>query len=348
MIYKTIKDLYKEPIVKFTKNSPKEILQYAVGGLLYTPATNKNIARKITHSEIPYLTSIALCLEDAIGSGQVTEAEACVKNTLEEIKKASNVCIDSEELPLIFIRVREPKQITRLYKKCGDLLELITGFLIPKFDKDNMQEYIESFHKVSEKLTSPIYILPIIESSKAIYQQKRIDNLLQIREGLEQIKDSVLNVRVGAADFSNIYGIRRKINECIWDVRVVSDCLADILNMFSRDFVVSGGVWEYFGSEEDSDKTSPWLQGFKNELALDKLNGMIGKTCIHPTQLKYVQENLIVSREEYEDALQILSIDVSKCGVIKGVRQGKMNEVRTHSNWAKKIINLANIYGVKE
>lgn len=358
MIYSSFNDInyFKEPEVNFNKNTPKEILQYCVGSLLYTPATNKKIANKILNKEIPHLKAIALCLEDAIGSGQVAEAEKQVKETLSVLDGNKNFL--EGDLPLIFIRVREPQQMWRLYRKCGSLLELITGFLIPKFNKDNMQDYIENFHKVKEKMETPLYILPIIESTNAIYIQNRIDNLLQIREGLDLIKDEVLNVRVGGADFSNIFGIRRKMSDTIWDVRVVSNCLADIINMFSKDYVVSGAVWEYF----DSGKLNygydistgvqiqlvdyAWKIGLKKELYLDRLNGMIGKTCIHPKQLEWVQKSLIVNREDYEDATQIVNASVSEYGVLNG--HGKMNELRTHINWAKKIIKLASIYGVKE
>ena len=44
----------------------KNTLQYMVGGLLYMPAMQDNIAEKIQGEKIPSLTSIALCLEDAI------------------------------------------------------------------------------------------------------------------------------------------------------------------------------------------------------------------------------------------------------------------------------------------
>ncbi len=363
MKYDNIKTNFSlEPRVDFNKFTPKEILQYAIGGLLYTPATNTKIANKIINrtQDFSNLKSIALCLEDAIGDGQVTEAEDCVKQTLNILQDYIDNINRDADFPLIFIRVREPKQMWRLYRKCGSLLELVTGFLIPKFNRDNMQDYIENFHKVKEKLTTPLYILPIIESTNAIYIQERIDNLLQIRESLDLIQDEVLNVRVGGADFSNIFGIRRKVDETIWDIRVVSNCLADIINMFSKDYVVSGAVWEYFDGEKIEDKEVStrlsgvvdvgydWAIGLRKELKLDRLNGMIGKTCIHPKQLEIVQKSLVVSQEDYNDAMQILNASIVKCGVIKGEGHGKMNELRTHYNWAKKIINLANIYGVKE
>ena len=35
-------------------------------------------------------------------------------------------------------------------------------------------------------------------------------------------------------------------------------------------------------------------------------------------------------------------------GVTKGSAGNKMNEVKTHSNWARKILAIASVYGVKK
>ena len=54
MVYSSFNDInyFKKPEVEFNKNTPKEILQYCVGSLLYTPATNKKIADKILNKKI--------------------------------------------------------------------------------------------------------------------------------------------------------------------------------------------------------------------------------------------------------------------------------------------------------
>ena len=70
---------------EFNRNSSKEILQYAVGGLLYMPAT-KNIADVILNKTHPEYKSICLDLEDAIGDDTVTQAEECLKSNLTRIK----------------------------------------------------------------------------------------------------------------------------------------------------------------------------------------------------------------------------------------------------------------------
>ena len=118
----------------------------------------------------------------------------------------------------------------------------------------------------------------------------------------------------------------------------------DILNVFSIDYVVSGPVWEYF----DDGKSVAWLEGLVRELEMDRINGFIGKTAIHPSQLPYIYDSLKVVRADYEDARQILRWDVEKLGVVKSANGSRMNEVKTHRRWAERIMILGDIYGVKE
>jgi hypothetical protein len=207
--------------------------------------------------------------------------------------------------------------------------------------------------------------MPILESPHIAYKEGRTVELAGIRQILERYKDLVLNVRVGATDFSSCFGVRRGIDYTIYDILTVRDCLLDILNTFSRnnDYVVSGPVWEYFlvndsmkFSDIPTDKIHRSLitrdpvindavDGLLREVILDKANGFIGKTIIHPTHLKYVNAMQCVTAEEYHDALQILD---TSGGVVKSERANKMNEIKPHTSWAKKVLARAKCYGVIE
>ena len=146
----------------------------------------------------------------------------------------------------------------------------------------------------------------------------------------------------------------------------VRDILMDILNVFTRDneYVVSGPVWEYFkinkslkfdeklpeiDLKETLLKRTPIVNdavdGLMRELILDKANGFIGKTIIHPTHIKYVNGMLAVTKEEYEDAYQILN---TSGGVVKSSNGNKMNEIGPHRMWAERIVMRARAYGVIE
>lgn len=324
---------YFENGLEFNKFTDKEILKYCLGGLLYSPATNIKLKDKIPNNKLNSC-SVAICLEDACAESMIDFAENNVKEILDECMKHR-----LEDLPLIFIRVREPKQIWRLYNKCKNSLNAITGFIFPKFDSRNAIDYIEQFRRVKRNLETPLYFMPIIESKRAIYIQERVENLLKIKEALDNEED-VLNVRVGAADFSAIYNIRRNMKVPIWSIRVVADALTNIINIFSKDYVISGGVFEYFDGKD-------WEEYYKTEIRLDMQNSMVGKTCIHPNQLNVLIEEMKVDREQYEDAKLIIESDISKCAVKQGMSKS-MLEIRVHKNWAEKIIKLSKIYGIKE
>lgn len=328
---------------EFNKFTSREVLQYALSGLLYMPATRTHIADDIITNKHPEYRSLCLDLEDSVGSETVEEAEICLFETLQKIKDSG---MKLEDLPLIFIRVRSPHQLLHLYNNFDNsLLELITGFNFPKFDSSNCEEYITNFQTIQKSINTPLYFNPIIESESVMNKRTRFFELNIIANKLSIVSDSVLNVRVGATDFCNIYGIRRKMTQSIYDINVIADCFTDIVNTFGKSYTISGPVWEYFSSDRS---TGQWSTGLQRELELDKLNGFIGKTCIHPSQLKYINENHIVDNESYQDALSILGMKDGLIGVAKGFNGNKMNEVKTHSNWAKKIIGLSEIYGVKK
>ena len=348
MKYKLNNLEYKKLPQDFSKNTQKEILQYAVGPLLYIPATHEKLLEVILKTTE---ASICIDLEDAIGDNTVHQAELNILSTFEKLKAMLESCeITLQELPLIFIRIRSSQQLKDFGTKLGtSLLNLLTGFNLPKFDKSCAQDYLTAFQEVNQLGQENLYFMPILETESIMNKNGRIEELEALYRTLDPFQNHILNIRVGATDFSNLFGIRRTISQTIHMVQVIEDCLGDIINIFGKDYVCSAPVWEYFGSNDSNLKETPaWLTGLNNEIELDQLNGFIGKTCIHPLQLQAVLESLVISEEDYEDALKILGMDETLVGVTKGHMGNKMNEVKTHIKWAKKMINLATIYGVRK
>ena len=336
---------------EWNKNSGKEILQYAVGGLLYMPASNTKIAQKIITGEYNFVKSLVLDLEDSLGDDLVGFGQRTIKETIRELSKAvENTEITIDDIPLIFVRVRESKHIDDTYEMLGDDIKYITGFNIPKFGKTTCDDYIKKFKKlaatVKEKYNTQLYMMPIIENKNTMYRQLRMDNLLYMNDALREISDNVLNIRVGGADFCSVYGIRRGMNDDIYDIGVVRSVLNDIMNVFGKNYVVSGPVWEYFENSEHPEDTR-WSDGLKRELYADRLNGFTGKTIIHPSQLPVLHETMVVRLDDYNDAMNILGMNSNTTGVKKSAAGNRMNEVKTHTNWARKVIGLAKVYGVK-
>lgn len=335
---------------EFSKNTDKEILQYAVGSLLYMPASNTKVASKIISGEYSFIKAMVLDLEDALGDDLVGFGQRTIQSTIRQLGEAvESGVLTIEDIPLIFIRVRESKHITDTYSMLKGDIKYITGFNIPKFDKTNCNDYISTFvevrDKVLNKYDTKLYIMPIIENKNTMYRQLRMENLLYMNNALRPITDSVLNMRVGGADFCSVFGIRRSITDDIYDIGVVRSVLNDIMNVFGKNYIVSGPVWEYF-ENKDNTKDIQWKEGLIHELYADRLNGFIGKTCIHPSQCVYIQQSLIVKKNDYDDAMNILGINANTTGVKKSAAGNRMNEVKTHTNWARKVIGLAKVYGV--
>ena len=330
----------------FDKNSPREILQYALGGMLYMPANRTKIAEDILTNKHTYMHSVCLDLEDAIGDNAVEEAIQILKTTLSQIHQAiTQKTFPIANLPLIFVRVRTPNQLKELYQTLPhELFTVLTGFNFPKFDRSNLNDYLQIFTEIQNEIPSKLYFNPILESKAIMNKQNRLTELHYIQRKCSAYSDSILNIRVGATDFCNLFGLRRKASQTIYDIRVVTDCFTDIINTFGSNYTIAGPVWEYFQSATGD---TSWKTGLERELKLDKLNGFFGKTAIHPSQLALIAKNNIVSEEDYQDALSILGMNQSLIGVTKSSHHNKMNEGKTHINWAQKIITQANIYGVK-
>ena len=337
---------YREPS-PFTKYTKRQQLRYCVGAALYMPATREMIAQAIIQHQHPSLSTIVIDLEDALGDLQVEVGIQQLEKTLETLYNA----IQSDELliehlPLLFVRVRSVAQLQQIITLLGERQQVITGYVLPKFTKDNGRGYLELIAE-QNKVGYTLYAMPILESSDILLKENRIENLLAIREIVTEFSDYVLNIRVGATDFSGLLGVRRTVHHTIYDLQVVRDCLTDIMNVFLRDdpqFIISGPVWEFFGQSGDVSNLA--LLGLLREVELDRLNGLIGKTIIHPTHIDAVNAMYVVSHEDYIDAQGIMLLADGKMGVQKSEYGNKMNEMKPHYIWAQRILMRAETFGV--
>lgn len=351
----------------FNKYTDRELLQYCLGATMYMPGT-KDFAPKILSGAMPGLTTMVMCFEDACPEEQVEEAEENVHRLLDRVTDAvESGTLSEDRVPLIFVRVRNLEQ----FKHFGNELtkhqiKSLCGINFPKFNADNGHEYYSYLKELNERFEEILYGMPIIEDPEVAYKESRMEQLIGIKKTLDKYHDLVLQVRVGGTDFSSVFGVRRGVDYSIYDIMMVRECLSDIMNVCGRnnDYVVSGPVWEYFRAPkelmfEELPKHSledcllkrltivnNEVDGLLREVVLDKANGFIGRTVIHPSHVKFVNALMAVTKEEYDDACMILGH--TKGGVVKGSGANKMNEVKPHTNWAKKVLNRSRAFGVIE
>lgn len=360
---------YIEP-TDFNKHTPREVLAKALGAAMYTPATNQHIAENLIKRKYPTLTSNVLCLEDAIGDNEVEGAQVSLFKQLDIINRAiDSKVLGEKDLPLLFIRVRTPEQLEYLLLQ-GEKMKYITGFNLPKFTSQNGGAFLRAIRNANVKYNENFYALPILETPEIIYIETRMEELLKIKEIIQENEEMILNIRLGGTDFSSLFGIRRGVDFTVYDIQVIRDVISDIVNLFGRAsdaYTLSGVVWEYFpdstrllkpqirhtpffdksgseGLEQRCELIGKEIDGLIKEVILDKANNFVGKTVIHPTHILYVNGLQAIAYDEYLDALDIVNNTVG--GVKKSKKGNKMNEMKPHYHWAKKIIDKSKVYGV--
>ncbi|MGE7114720.1 HpcH/HpaI aldolase/citrate lyase family protein [Lysinibacillus sp. NPDC047702] len=359
---------YKKP-QPFTKWDKPDILSYALGATLYMPASMPNIVGLIQSQKYKELTSLVIDLEDAVGDTELLDCEAKLIEDISELYALYNQKqLLLEDLPLLFIRVRHVEQFNYLTTSLGKKQEILTGYVFPKFTATQGARYFELLEQTILDHDLTLYGMPILESREVLYKESRMQALLGIKEVLHQYRERVLNVRIGATDFCGIYGIRRRMDSTIYDISVIRDCIADIVNILGREedgFVISGPVWEYFSNQrvlKPALRMTPFsekgaldtrkallddcLDGLMKEVLMDKQNGIMGKTVIHPSHIRVVHALYAISYEEYLDALSIVENSDGRKGVMKSHYANKMNEIKPHMRWAQRIIKQAHVYGV--
>ncbi len=336
-----LQDIFFKLPSSYGLNSSREELSYALGACLYVPAIRETLLKDILFSKSMGAHTITLCIEDSVSSNQVVQAEINLINLFNSIELLlKDSASFAHDIPLIFIRVRNVNQLQRLLKESP--LTGLCGFVFPKFDVKLGEKYFSILKEHNKSNKRTLYGMPILETPCIIHKETRIEELMKIKHIIDYYKEYVLNIRIGGTDFSGLYSLRRSKNFTVYDLSVVRDCISDIINIFKRDdYVISGVVYEYYSKVLELSNNT-----LIKETLLDRANGLIGKTVIHPTQVNIVNSLMVVSKEDYIDASNILSSSLD--GVIKSNYSNKMNEIKPHEKWAKEILLKAKIMGVFE
>jgi citrate lyase beta subunit len=347
---------------RFGRHDDPSVLAVALGATLYSPAIRPTLADDIAKAARRGVTSMVVCLEDAIADEDVAAAEA---NAVEQLKIVHGRDV---EPPLLFIRIRTEDQIGDMIDRLGDAADLVTGFVLPKFTAATGDAFLEALAATAERTGRRLLAMPVIESREAVYRETRNDMLQDVSRLLAKHRDRILAVRLGATDLSAAYGLRRPPDLTIYDIQPVAGVIADVVNVLGRadgtGFVVTGPVWEYFSAGErmfkpqlrqspfEAQRAAPLrqrlitsdLDGLIREVHLDKANGLTGKTVIHPTHVAAVHALSVVTHEEYCDAADILG--VSGGGAMASSYANKMNEAGPHRAWAERLLLRAQVFGV--
>ncbi|MER6300923.1 HpcH/HpaI aldolase/citrate lyase family protein [Kitasatospora sp. NPDC001539] len=366
--------LFLEQPRSFTADSGPAVLATALGGTLYSPATRPALAADIRKQAARGVVSMVLCLEDAIADHEVDAGERNLIDQLTDLVKDFTDC--AQDHPLLFIRVRTAAQILDLAERLGPAVSVLSGFVLPKFTPATGGAYLAALAAAEAATGRRLFAMPVLESPELAHLETRRAQLHGLAELLARHRERVLAVRLGVTDLCSAYGLRRSPDLTAYDVALVSSVIGDVVNVLGRadgtGYTVTGPVWEYFPVQERMFKPqlrrTPFtatggtagasgeevrrriiehdLDGLIREVELDRANGLLGKTCIHPSHVPAVHALSVVTHEEYCDARDILRQEQDGGGVLRSAYTNKMNESRPHRAWAERVLLRAEVFGV--
>jgi len=282
-----------------------------LGATLFVPAIHKKLNAIVLDDKYPELRSVLIDTEDGIGEDSLQRALSSIQKLLKLYKK---------EKLLVFIRPRNVEVLREILQ--FENIDKIDGFILPKFSLQNAENYFALLEK------SSFLVMPSIEGEE-LFNQK---NLHKLKDILLEYKEKIILLRFGLEDMLKQLKMKRSCKDSIFDLSATSYVLGAFIAIFkSAGFAISGGVYPCFKDEE----------GFVRDVKRDLKEGLFSKTIIHPKQIEITNELYKVTKEEFEEALEICENDFAVFN-----QNDKMAEIVTMKPRSQEIVLRAEVYGV--
>lgn len=292
--------------------------QLDLGASLYVPATQApdNLVAIGNGAKYPQLRSLIFCTEDAVREDQLADALRNLKTALP--------CLDDNDRPLRFIRVRNPHVMGQVMAMRG--IENIDGFVLPKLTASNLETYLAQLSSHDS-----FSLMPTLETEE-VFDYEEMHKLRRMLEEDPRARGRILCLRIGGNDLLNCLRIRRDPSRTIYETPIGS-----VIERLVGEFVPRG-----FGLTSPVFESMTELSVLAEEVELDLNRGLFGKTAIHPDQIEPIERLYRVPAQDFDEAQAILEPEAP--AVFR--RGGRMCEPATHSRWAHDIVQRAQVYGV--
>ncbi|MBN3729745.1 HpcH/HpaI aldolase/citrate lyase family protein [Burkholderia sp. Tr-20390] len=297
----------------------KTISPFALGATLYMPATRSDILDVVSGTRLPELRSLVVCLEDAVAAIDVDSALANLRALLMNLDARGG---RAESGPLLFVRPRDAAMAAVLND--WPLMKHVDGFVVPKLT-------LQSLSSWESAVSHPdLYLMPTLETADVYDPGAMVELGSALKANLNR---RIIALRIGGNDLMGCLGLRRNPATTLYSTPLsyVIPMLAGIMG--AQGFALTAPVFEQLAT--------PHL--LNEELELDIAHGLVGKTAIHPSQIRIIQEALRVSLEDFNCATLI--VNDAAPAVFK--HNDAMCEPATHYKWAVNILERAKWHGVK-
>lgn len=283
-----------------------------LGATLYIPAIKENILSIANGIKYPQLRSMVFCTEDSIHPHQLDLALAQLCDLLAGLE---------ENNKLRFIRPRNPQVLEKILALPN--IDKITGFVFPKVELSNFQDYFSLVQGTHFKNMLTL-------ESKEVFEQTKMcllrDKLLDFN-----YQQTLLVLRIGGNDLLQHLGLRRPMDKTLYETPLGAVIYQLITTFKPYGFELTAPVFEYLNNPDLLIK----------ETQHDILCGLIGKTAIHPNQIKTIETCFQINQNDLMTAQAIL--DTQAAAVFK--MNDRMCEIATHKVWADNVMKRYQVYG---
>ncbi|MBI2808442.1 MAG: HpcH/HpaI aldolase/citrate lyase family protein [Planctomycetes bacterium] len=286
-----------------------------LGASLYVPATRADLLPIGNRRRYPNLRSVIFCTEDAIGPGDVHQALSNVEQMLPRLEPSGL---------MRFVRVRNAVMLRQILQMDG--ARNLTGFVIPKATRHNLDDYLSALAP-----DDPYQLMPILETAEVFdpaEMTKLRDLLLR-----DSCRGRILSLRIGGNDLLQLLGLRRPRARTIYATPLGS-VIAQLVTVFRPcGFNLTGPVCE-------------WLKRGRllaRESRGDVARGLFGKSAIHPEQIAAIESAYRVNEKDLESAERILAEGAAPVFRLHDA----MCEPATHRAWAMLLHERARLFGVR-
>lgn len=298
----------------------QQISPYALGATLYMPALHPDISDIIADRKHPELSSIVLCLEDALHESDVEAGLAHLRSVLDLMEQEKR---ERLARPLVFVRPRNINMAQLMSEWRG--IEQVDGFVAPKVRPGNVESWMKAL------AGTDLFIMPTLETHE-MFDAGAVAAFRD--ELLANDPERVLALRIGGNDLMSCLGLRRTRGTTLYESPLLYTVSMLVGILQPAGFAMTSPVCEIIDDEVT----------LNAELKRDIEFGLVGKTAIHPRQVPLIHEAFKVDVADLEAARHILAEDAK--AVFK--HNGAMCEPATHTLWARRIIERAQHYGSRD
>ncbi|MBF0225846.1 MAG: HpcH/HpaI aldolase/citrate lyase family protein [Desulfobacterales bacterium] len=285
-----------------------------LGATLYVPATNIDIISIANKEKYSSLRSVVFCMEDSILEHELPFA---IKNICKSL-----VYFEKKDI-YRFVRPRNPANLKVLLDIPN--ISRINGFVFPKITIKN----IDTYFKILKHY--PNFKVMLTLETEEVFNINELYKLWNLLKD-DFYKERIITIRIGGLDLLNVLGIRRDCERTIYDTPI-GHTISQLVTLFKPlGYNLSAPAYESLEN----------IKILREEVERDLLNGLLGKTAIHPNQIDIIQSLYKISQQDFEMAQAI--IDPNSPAVFRMF--GVMCEKATHWRWAQGILKRGEIYGV--